>query len=50
MDDILHKVSCIDEDNNCNIVKPYTELEFSLNNPFTTSLYGPYMDLFMDLL
>jgi ankyrin repeat protein len=39
MDDILHKVSCIDEDNNCNIVKPYTELEFSLNNPFTNKKY-----------
>jgi len=39
MDDILHKVSCVDEENNCNIVKPYSELEFSLTNPFTNNSY-----------
>ena len=39
MDDILHKVSCVDEENNCNIVKPYSELEFSLTNPFTNKPY-----------
>ena len=36
----FHKVSCTNKESTCNIIRPYSELELYLENPFTNKNYS----------